>query len=509
MKRLLFLALLAVAVSVQGETLSAVLSPNHEVPPTTTSGSGSATVTVDVARTTVTVAVNVANLGSSIVGAHIHKGPFGANAGIVLNFIQGSSSFVDGKLTGTYTVPADFGADLVANPSAYYVNVHTTEFPGGAVRGQLSTSSGVTMFGAALRGSNENPANSTTEVGAALIWFDAARTTLYWDIDTGGVASPTLSHIHKQVAGVNGGIVINFATSAAAFVNGELRGSIALGATEAALVADIIANPQGYYVNVHSTAFPAGVLRGQLAAVNEYDIAVAGKVAGALGTNFVTDVRIFNPSFTQPAAALLEYFTGASNTNASAMIAVNVPARATAVLNDVGGATGFNLSGTGGVRVTSTSPLAVTSRIFNDLRDQNKGTFGQFVPSVRHASVPLAGVLPQLSNRAVDPLNLAGFRTNTGYFNANPSDTAVRFELRDAAGTVLGTAVSVAGPLSQTQLGIGSLFTGVDLSNRSDLTLTYTSNAPLVVYASAVDNVTSDQYFVPAQEDPVALTNGN
>ena len=32
--------------------------------------------------------------------------------------------------------PGTTGAALCANPSAYYVNYHTTAFPGGAIRGQ-------------------------------------------------------------------------------------------------------------------------------------------------------------------------------------------------------------------------------------------------------------------------------------------------------------------------------------------------------------------------------------
>lgn len=506
MKRLLVLVLFVSAVSAQGATLSAVLTPNYEVPPTTSSGFGSAIVDVDRAESDVTVTVNVANLGAAITGAHIHKAPFGTNGNIVLNFISGGANFTSGKLTGTYAVPPELAADLIANPSSYYVNVHTTQFPGGAIRGQLSNASGVTMLGGALRGSNEVPPNGTTSVGAFLIWFDAARSTLFWDVDTGGVTSPTLAHIHHAAAGVNGGIVVNFATSASTFVNGELRGSIAI--SDASLVEDLVANPENYYVNVHTSAFPSGAIRGQLASVNEYDIAVAGKVAGALGTNFVTDIRVFNPSFTDSASALLEYFTGASNTNASSMIAINVPARATSVLNDVGNASGFNLTGTGGVRITSVSPLVVTSRIFNDLRPIDGGTFGQFVPSMRRGSLPLNGALPQLSNSAIPATGLrVGFRTNVGYFNPNPNDVALRYELRDTAGNVLGTAVLTPGPLSQAQTGIATLFPAVDLTNRSDLTLTYMSSSALAVYASVVDNNTSDQYFVVPQEDPFTQTN--
>lgn len=504
MKRLLVVAILLLCAPLQAETLTAVLTPNHEVPPTTSSGNGSATVTVDATRTIATVVVNVANLGSPIVGSHIHKAPFGTNGGIVLDLVH--TNFANGRLTGTFTIAPALGADLVANPAAYYVNVHTTQFPGGAVRGQLSLSSGVTMFGGELRGSNEVPPSGVPNVGAFLVWFDAAKTTISWSVDTGGVASPTLAHIHKAAAGTNGGIVINLATSASAFVNGEIKGSIAVPDT--ALVADIIANPQNYYVNVHTSANPGGALRGQLSAVNEYDIGVTGKVSGALGTNFVTDLRVFNPSFTSPAAVLLEYFPGPGNTTAAAMIALNVPARATSVVNDTGGSSGFNLTGVGGVRVTSASPLVVTSRIFNDLRPVDGGTFGQFVPAIKRSALPLNGALPQLSAHALVSSGFqVGFRTNVGHFNPNPSDTVIRYELRDSDGVIVGTAVAIAGPLSHTQQGIGALFPTVDFTDRPNLTLTYSASAPVAVYASVVDNTTSDQYYVVPQEDP--FTNAN
>ena len=75
-----------------------------------------------------------------------------------------------------------------------------------------------------------------------------------------------IGHIHKEVAGKNGGVVVN-----SGLVKGEL--TLAGGAgkinktqptVDATLAIDIIANPANYYMNWHSTLNGGGILRGQL-----------------------------------------------------------------------------------------------------------------------------------------------------------------------------------------------------------------------------------------------------
>jgi hypothetical protein len=75
------------------------------------------------------------------VAAHIHEGAAGTNGPVVVNLAApADGNAADcltegeaGKFVGDQTV-----ADILANPSDYYVNVHNSEFPGGAVRGQLA-----------------------------------------------------------------------------------------------------------------------------------------------------------------------------------------------------------------------------------------------------------------------------------------------------------------------------------------------------------------------------------
>ncbi|MGH2500107.1 MAG: CHRD domain-containing protein [Candidatus Limnocylindria bacterium] len=77
----------------------------------------------------------------------------------------------------------------------------------------------------------------------------------------------TIAHIHRGAAGANGGIVVNSGLTADQPTNltggavSVMRSNISV---DAALASEIVANPAGFYFNVHSRANPGGVVRAQL-----------------------------------------------------------------------------------------------------------------------------------------------------------------------------------------------------------------------------------------------------
>ncbi len=492
----LFLALgvLLGATAARAETYGAVLTGAQETPPNNSTGFGNATVTLDAARTSVNVKLTFSSLTAAIIGAHIHgEAPAGVATGVVIPFTTDAAS---GRMDKTFTIDKTLGDKIAANPHLYYVNVHTPMFPGGEIRGQLTLLDDVTKFSAELRGVNEVPPSNSTVVGAALVTIDAAN-ALTFEVSTPGIVSPIASHIHgpNGPAGVVENVLIGFTSSTNTFSGGRLKGSVQISAANAAAIR---ANPANFYVNVHTTANPGGEVRGQLVAANESDVGVAGKVTGARGENFVTDVRIFNPSFTNRTSTLVEYFAAGTtaNTNATASFAVDLPPRGMGVLDDVAGSSALNSPGTtGGIRVTSASQIVVSSRIFDDRRPNGGGTIGQFVPGVPRANGLRRGVMAQLANNSF-------FRTNVGFFNPTINTVNVRLEVRDAAGAVLGMGTVDMPALSQTQRAITAYFPSANLADRGALSVSFDASAPVVGYASVVDNVSADQIFVSAQEDP-------
>jgi hypothetical protein len=103
-------------------------------------GSGVARVRVNVKTQRVCYAISVTDIVLPAVGAHIHRGVAGV-AGPVKVALNNPAE------VGTSGVGLSFGCEkgvsktllrrIRNNPQRFYVNVHTTDYPAGAVRGQL------------------------------------------------------------------------------------------------------------------------------------------------------------------------------------------------------------------------------------------------------------------------------------------------------------------------------------------------------------------------------------
>lgn len=72
----------------------------------------------------------------AIAAAHIHRGPAGVAGDVVVDLAPDT----DGRRCVRGLRPRLL-RNIKNNPSSFYVNVHTAEFPGGAIRGQLAAAS--------------------------------------------------------------------------------------------------------------------------------------------------------------------------------------------------------------------------------------------------------------------------------------------------------------------------------------------------------------------------------
>jgi hypothetical protein len=105
----------------------------------------------------------------------------------------------------------------------------------------------------------ENPGDEDGS-GSATIVLDPAAGTACWTLEVADIEPVTQSHIHVGAEGESGDIVVNLD------VDGFEGSSEGCGEPmeDAAVLQEIVDNPAGFYVNVHTEDFPAGAVRGQV-----------------------------------------------------------------------------------------------------------------------------------------------------------------------------------------------------------------------------------------------------
>ena len=97
-------------------------------------GSGTARITVNPGQREVCWEIRVSNITLPASAAHIHRAPAGVAGPVVVTL---SPPDANGVSSGCAPVDRALAKDILKNSENYYVNVHTTDFPDGAIRGQL------------------------------------------------------------------------------------------------------------------------------------------------------------------------------------------------------------------------------------------------------------------------------------------------------------------------------------------------------------------------------------
>ena len=127
--------------------------------------------------------------------------------------------------------------------------------------------------GGRLGGGNKSIAGDPNGRGEVYVFgIDGDPKTLCYVLTVDKIAPATAAHIHLAAAGSNGPVVVNLArptdgNAADCLTEGEILASGAPAfPVEGVTVAQILANPAAYYVNVHNADYPGGAIRGQLAA---------------------------------------------------------------------------------------------------------------------------------------------------------------------------------------------------------------------------------------------------
>lgn len=264
-------------------TLSASLSGEQE-PPATVSGA-LGTGTLSLTSPTLELSGGISINGMTATAAHVHLGDTGVNGAVIVPLAETTAG------SGNWMVPANT-VITEAQAAAFaagglYFNAHSSENPGGEIRGQI----GRQVLAAQLSAAQEVPTNTSTATGNGLFNLDPVTKKFTARLTLSGMTA-TAAHIHPGAPGVNGPVLFPLTETAAG-------SGIWVSAADAVLSDAQIAtlNAGGLYFNAHSTAFPGGQIRGQIGLnVRSANLSATQEVPPNASTATGTGTLVVNPA---------------------------------------------------------------------------------------------------------------------------------------------------------------------------------------------------------------------
>ncbi len=233
---------------------------------------GTAWATLDRFATKLKYHMTYAGLGSAFTNAHFHVAPGGA----ILQAITFTGATADGEWTG---LTDQHLRDILKGN--VYINIHSANLPNGEIRGNVKFSSEEeAVWTAKLDGTQA----STPSTGRGTAWL-----TLYQDDSvrvrvtrSGLTSSYTAAHVHAS----NGGVLFPIT-----FVDST---GTAIAFRPDSVMLQLIKGE--LYVNIHSNAFSAGEIRGNLKFASGVvtDVQVE-QTSGRIPTSYVLEQNYPNP----------------------------------------------------------------------------------------------------------------------------------------------------------------------------------------------------------------------
>ena len=258
--------------------LRATINASGESPASTSTATGSAIMLYDVGANTFDLIVSISNFPGPATASHIHEGTPGIAGGVVTGLGAEAVYTRSGNtLTATFRGVTHGGAKLTLLQGGCYYNIHSAQFPGGEVRGQLIpqpvrlvANITVAQEQAAFPAVNLTGAN-LNDFGGAVMFYNPVSNTVSLRISVYNFNNVlSNSHYHQGAPGVSGGVVVGLGNNANAggytTANGHIQGTFDIPYT----VGDpIVLLTGGAYLNFHSTTFSGGEVRGQVRVTNE------------------------------------------------------------------------------------------------------------------------------------------------------------------------------------------------------------------------------------------------